>query len=87
MNTFMINDYESAKDAFYHAYHKHPLSESLVSMRAFFNAFDSDSEHKKNALRFIDTVESTQGENGFIYGMLCNAMEKFLCEFFKVSVG
>ena len=80
----MINNHESAKKVYLDDLHKFPLSESLHSLRAFFNAFPSDdNRHKTAALEIINKIESTHGQSAFAYGMLNNACDKFLLEYFE----
>ena len=79
----MINNPESAKKAYFDALHKFPLSESLHSLRAFFNSFPSDNRHKLAALDIVNSIESTHGQSAFAYGMLHNACDKFLLEYFE----
>ena len=83
MNITMINNPESAKKAYFDALHKFPLSESLHSLRAFFNSFPSDNRHKLAALDIINKIESTPRGNSFAYGMLNNATDKFLLDYFE----
>ena len=62
---------------FYERYHK-CYPENIESLREFIGFYTQDikSEHIQAINHFLDVLG--ENENGFVYGMLCNAWQKLL---------
>jgi len=55
------------------------------ALEIFIKSLPVQNKHTNAMLHFISCLESN--ESGMIYGMLCNAWQKYIEENFKVSVG